>query len=134
MTNSYHSSNQQVSTWFFLAVMGLTVLTALGFLYLGRQLAPGSNLPSAELKILSRAYERTSLIVTTNLPFEAWTAVMGNERLTGALLDRLTHRIHVLEANGESYRLRESKDRQKQGSSGKRTLRVQTQALPQKLA
>ncbi len=58
MTNSYHSSNQQVSTWFFLAVMGLTVLTALGFLYLGRQLAPGSNLPSTELKILSRAYDR----------------------------------------------------------------------------
>jgi DNA replication protein DnaC len=65
-------------------------------------------------EVVSRAYERTSLIVTTNLPFEAWTDVMGNERLTGALLDRLTHRIHVLEANGESYRLRESKDRQKQ--------------------
>jgi DNA replication protein DnaC len=64
-------------------------------------------------EVVSRAYERTSLIVTTNLPFEAWTDVMGNERLTGALLDRLTHRIHVLEANGESYRLRESKDRQK---------------------
>jgi len=65
-------------------------------------------------EVVSRAYERTSLIVTTNLPFEAWTDVMGNERLTGALLDRLTHRIHVLEANGESYRLRESNDRQKQ--------------------
>jgi len=57
---------------------------------------------------VSRAYERTSLLVTTNLPFEAWTEVLGGERLTGALLDRLTHRVHILEANGESYRLRES--------------------------
>jgi len=63
-------------------------------------------------EVVSRAYERTSLIVTTNLPFEAWTEVLGSERLTGALLDRLTHRIHILEANGESYRLRESKRRQ----------------------
>lgn len=64
-------------------------------------------------EVVSRAYERTSLIVTTNLPFESWTEVMGSERLTGALLDRLTHRIHILEANGESYRLRESKQRLK---------------------
>ncbi len=67
--------------------------------------------------VVSRAYERTSLIVTTNLPFEAWTEVMGTERLTGALLDRLTHRIHILEANGESYRLRESKGRLKRRQS-----------------
>jgi DNA replication protein DnaC len=64
-------------------------------------------------EVVSRAYERTSLIVTTNLPFESWTDIMGSERLTGALLDRLTHRIHILEANGESYRLRESKQRLK---------------------
>jgi len=57
----------------------------------------------------SRAYERTSLVVTTNLPFEAWTEVCGSEWLTGAILDRLTHRVHILEANGESYRLRDSK-------------------------
>jgi DNA replication protein DnaC len=68
-------------------------------------------------EVVSRAYERTSLIVTTNLPFEAWTEVMGTERLTGALLDRLTHRIHILEANGESYRLRESKGRLKRRRS-----------------
>jgi DNA replication protein DnaC len=59
-------------------------------------------------EVVSRAYERTSLLVTTNLPFEAWTEVLGGERLTGALLDRLTHRVHILEANGQSYRLRES--------------------------
>ncbi len=68
-------------------------------------------------EVVSRAYERTSLVVTTNLPFEAWTEVMGTERLTGALLDRLTHRIHILEANGESYRLRESKGRLKRRRS-----------------
>jgi len=65
-------------------------------------------------EVVSRAYERTSLLVTTNLPFETWTEVLGTERLTGALLDRLTHRIHILEANGESYRLRESRRRLRQ--------------------
>lgn len=63
--------------------------------------------------VVSRAYERTSLIVTTNLPFEQWTEVMGSERLTGALLDRLTHRVHILEANGQSYRLTDAKRRLK---------------------
>jgi DNA replication protein DnaC len=67
-------------------------------------------------EVVSRAYERTSLIVTTNLPFESWPEVLGSERLTGALLDRLTHRVQILEANGESYRLRESKKRQRRGS------------------
>ena len=63
--------------------------------------------------VVSRAYERTSLIVTTNLPFEQWTEVLGSERLTGALLDRLTHRVHILEANGQSYRLTDAKRRLK---------------------
>jgi DNA replication protein DnaC len=67
-------------------------------------------------EVVSRAYERTSLIVTTNLPFESWPEVLGSERLTGALLDRLTHRVQIIEANGESYRLRESKRRQRRGS------------------
>jgi DNA replication protein DnaC len=48
------------------------------------------------------------------LHFESWTEVLGTERLTGALLDRPTHRIHILEANGESYRLRESRRRLRQ--------------------
>ncbi len=62
-------------------------------------------------EVVSRAYERCSLMVTTNLPFEAWIEVLGSERLTGALLDRLTHRVNILEANGESYRLKEAKKR-----------------------
>ncbi len=62
-------------------------------------------------EVISRAYERLSLIITTNLPFESWTEMFGCDRLTGALLDRLTHRVHIIEANGESYRLQESKRR-----------------------
>jgi DNA replication protein DnaC len=68
--------------------------------------------------IVSRAYERLSLIVTTNLPFEQWIEVMGSERLTGAMLDRLTHRVHIIEANGESYRLQDARKRRKKPSGG----------------
>lgn len=57
----------------------------------------------------SQRYERGSTIVTSNLHFDEWTGVFGNERLTGALLDRLTHHVHILEMNGSSYRLKESK-------------------------
>ena len=64
-------------------------------------------------ELVGRAYEHHSLMVTTNLPFEQWTEVFGSERLTGALLDRLTHRCHIIEANGESYRLRHAKKRAK---------------------
>lgn len=61
--------------------------------------------------VISSAYERTSVIVTSNLPFQQWTEVLGSERLTGAVLDRLTHRCQILEANGESYRLRDARKR-----------------------
>ena len=69
-------------------------------------------------EVVSRAYERLSLIVTTNLPFEQWTEVMGSERLTGALLDRVTHRVHIIEANGESYRLKDARKRHKKPRKG----------------
>src|SRR5918911_1410919 len=72
-------------------------------------------LPSsgAELlfEVFSQRYERGSVLVTSNLPFEEWTSVFGSERLTGALLDRLTHHVHILEMNGESYRLKASRRR-----------------------
>jgi DNA replication protein DnaC len=61
---------------------------------------------------LSQRYERGSVLVTSNLPFDEWTSVFGSERLTGALLDRLTHHVHILEMNGESYRLKTSRRRQ----------------------
>jgi DNA replication protein DnaC len=63
--------------------------------------------------VISQAYEHHSLMVSTNLAFEEWTEIFGSERLTGALLDRLTHRCHILEANGESYRLRHARNRSK---------------------
>jgi DNA replication protein DnaC len=52
-----------------------------------------------------------STLVTSNLPFDEWTSVFGSERLTGALLDRLTHHVHILEMNGDSFRLAHSKRR-----------------------
>jgi DNA replication protein DnaC len=61
-----------------------------------------------------------SLMITSNLPFEEWIEIFGSERLTGALLDRLTHRCHILEANGESYRLHQAKKRSKRKPSLKK--------------
>ena len=61
-------------------------------------------------EVFSQRYERGSILVTTNLPFDEWTEVFGSERLTGALLDRLTHHVHILEMNGESYRLKHSRE------------------------
>ena len=59
-------------------------------------------------EFFSERYERGSIMLSTNLPFDQWTEILGSERLTGALLDRLTHRVHILEMNGESYRFKES--------------------------
>jgi DNA replication protein DnaC len=64
-------------------------------------------------EVFSQRYERGSTIVTSNLPFDEWTSVFASERLTGALLDRLTHHVHILEMNGDSYRLKQSKHRQR---------------------
>jgi DNA replication protein DnaC len=90
-----------------LAKLDLLILDELGYV-------PASKL-GAELlfDVISTAYERTSLIVTTNLPFENWTEVLGSERLTGATLDRLTHRCHIIECHGESYRLKDAKRRRR---------------------
>lgn len=88
-----------------LSRLDLLVLDELGYV-------PASK-TGAELlfDVISTAYERTSVVITTNLPFEQWTEVLGSERLVGATLDRLTHRCHILEASGESYRLRDAKRR-----------------------
>ena len=71
--------------------------------------------------VISTAYERTSLIITTNLPFEQWVEVLGSERLTGATLDRLTHRCHIIECNGESYRLKDAKQRRRRSPQNEST-------------
>jgi len=67
-------------------------------------------------EVFSQRYERGSIIVTSNLPFEEWPTVFRSERLTGALLDRLTHHVHILEMNGESYRLKQSAGRRRPAS------------------
>lgn len=59
-------------------------------------------------RFVATRYERGSIMITSNLEFSDWTQVFGEERLTAALLDRLTHRCHILLMNGESYRFRES--------------------------
>ena len=70
-------------------------------------------------EFFAERYERGSVMITTNLPFEEWTHVLGCQRLTGALLDRLTHRVHILEMNGESYRFKESVKRLGKKPQGK---------------
>ncbi len=74
-----------------------------------------SAISGAELlfEAFSQRYERGSTIITSNLPFEDWTSVLGSERLTGALLDRLTHHVSILTMNGDSYRLKQSVGRRR---------------------
>jgi DNA replication protein DnaC len=69
-------------------------------------------------EVLSQRYERGATMITSNLPFDEWTSVFGSERLTGALLDRLTHHVHILEMNGESFRLATSKKAQRRSAQG----------------
>ncbi|MFV1878769.1 ATP-binding protein [Nioella sp.] len=89
-----------------LASQDLLIIDELGFVPLSKT--------GAELlfEVISQRYERGSIIITSNLPFDEWTEVFGSERLTGAILDRLTHHVHILEMNGESFRLRESRKAQ----------------------
>ena len=81
----------------------LLIIDELGFVPLSKT--------GAELlfELVSQRYERSSTLITSNLPFEEWTETFGSERLTGALLDRLTHHVSILEMNAESYRLGQSR-------------------------
>ena len=64
-------------------------------------------------ELISQRYERGATIIASNLPFDEWTATLGEERLTGALLDRLTPHVHILEMTGQSYRLAQSRSKRK---------------------
>jgi DNA replication protein DnaC len=88
-----------------MATVELLIIDELGFVPLSKT--------GAELlfELISQRYERGATVVTSNLPFDEWTATFGEERLTGALLDRLTHHVHILEMNGQSYRLAQSRSR-----------------------
>jgi DNA replication protein DnaC len=85
----------------------LLIIDELGFVPLSKT--------GAELlfETVSQRYEQGAILITSNLPFDEWTEVFGSERLTGALLDRLTHHVNILEMNGESYRLSQSRSRNK---------------------
>ena len=100
-----------------LAAVKLLIVDELGYV----PLSP----TGAELlfETFSQRYERGSTIVTSNLPLEDWTQVLGSERLTGALLDRLTHHVSILAMNGDSYRLKQSAHRRAAGAE-------QNQATP----
>jgi len=82
--------------------LDLLIVDELGYLSFSRS--------GAELlfQVFADRYERRSLLITSNLPFGEWGQVFQGERMTAALLDRLTHRCHIFEMNGERHRLRES--------------------------
>jgi DNA replication protein DnaC len=83
----------------------LLIIDELGFVPLSKT--------GAELlfELISQRYERGATLITSNLPFDEWTETLGSERLTGALLDRITHHVNILEMNGNSYRLAQSRAR-----------------------
>jgi DNA replication protein DnaC len=94
-----------------LAAVKLLIIDELGFVPLSKT--------GAELlfELISQRYERGSTMITSNLPFDEWTETFGTERLTGALLDRLTHHVNILEMNGDSYRLGQSRARKAEAAT-----------------
>ena len=89
----------------------LPIIDELGFVPLSKT--------GAELlfELISQRYKRGATLITSNLPFDEWTGTFGSERLTGALLDRLTHHVNILEMNGDSYRLSQSRARRNSADS-----------------
>jgi DNA replication protein DnaC len=88
-----------------MAAYQLLIIDELGFVPLSKT--------GAELlfELISQRYERGATLITSNLPFDEWTETLGSERLTGGLLDRMTNHVNILEMNGDSYRLAQSRAR-----------------------
>jgi DNA replication protein DnaC len=93
--------------------LDLLIVDELGYLSFSRG--------GAELlfQVFADRYERGSILITSNLPFGEWGQIFQGERMTAALLDRFTHRCHIFEMNGESYRFRESSKQAKEKKEGK---------------
>ncbi len=83
----------------------LPIIDELGFV------PPSKTGAELLFELISQRYERGATLITSNLPFDEWTGTFGSERLTGARLDRLTHHVNILEMNGDSYRLSQSRAR-----------------------
>ena len=103
----------------------LLIIDELGFVPLSKT--------GAELlfELISQRYERGSTLITSNLPFDEWTETFGSERLTGALLDRLTHHVSILAMNGDSYRLRQSAGRRRATAAAEQNQATADEADPE---
>ena len=119
LANAYHEAREErhlLRLENHIRHMDLIMVDELGYLPLDRSAAEHL------FGFFSQCYEQTSLLVTTNLPFADWPQIFaGDERMAGALLDRLTHHVHILEIIGDSYRLNASVTRTRKQAKADKT-------------